>query len=350
MANPEHVAILKQGVAVWNKWRQENPTIRLDLREADLEEADLYKANLTGAELTGAKLGWADLTAARLEWANLSLSNFYRANLLEANLSWADLSGTNLNRADLSGAYFIEAKLDKTNFNWATMGRTILGTVNFTTAIGLDTVKHIAPSIIGIDTIYLSKGTMPEVFLRGVGVPDEIIALQAALRGNPIEFYSVFISYSHADKSFARRLHDGLQGRGIRCWLDEKEMLPGDDIFEQVDRGIKLWDKVLLCCSQHSLRSWWVDDEITRVFAKEQSSMKKRRGKRVLALIPLNLDGYMFTRKWKSAKVTQIKARLAADFTGWEQDNTKFEEQFERVVKALRTGDGGRGEPPESKL
>jgi hypothetical protein len=31
--------------------------------------------------------------------------------------------------------------------------------------------------------------------------------------------YSVFISYSHADKAFARRVHDTLQGRGIRCLL-----------------------------------------------------------------------------------------------------------------------------------
>ena len=66
------------------------------------------------------------------------------------------------------------------------------------------------------------------------------------------EFYSCFISYSHEDKLFARRLHGALQGRGVRCWLDEKQMLPGDDIYEEVDRGIRLWDKVLLCCSRHS--------------------------------------------------------------------------------------------------
>ena len=31
MANEEHVALLKQGVEVWNKWREENPDIKPDL-------------------------------------------------------------------------------------------------------------------------------------------------------------------------------------------------------------------------------------------------------------------------------------------------------------------------------
>ena len=32
----EHVALLKQGMTVWNEWRRENPDINPDLFEANL--------------------------------------------------------------------------------------------------------------------------------------------------------------------------------------------------------------------------------------------------------------------------------------------------------------------------
>ena len=31
MANPEHLAILKRGVEVWNEWREDHPETRPDL-------------------------------------------------------------------------------------------------------------------------------------------------------------------------------------------------------------------------------------------------------------------------------------------------------------------------------
>ena len=52
MANDEHFAILKQGVAAWNEWRRENPDIRPDLSGANLRGAKLSGANLRGADLS----------------------------------------------------------------------------------------------------------------------------------------------------------------------------------------------------------------------------------------------------------------------------------------------------------
>jgi uncharacterized protein YjbI with pentapeptide repeats len=60
MANEEHVALLRQGVEVWNGWRRENPDIRPDLSVADLRAADLSAADLSAADLRAANLGRAD--------------------------------------------------------------------------------------------------------------------------------------------------------------------------------------------------------------------------------------------------------------------------------------------------
>jgi hypothetical protein len=126
----------------------------------------------------------------------------------------------------------------------------------------------------------------------------------------PIQFFSCFISYSHEDKQFATRLYDGLQSSGIRCWLDERQLSLGDDIYEEVDRGIRLWDKVLLCCSSSSLgKSWWVDKEIKTAFEKEQE-LHRERGKTVRAIIPLNLDDFMFSNEWKGSYRAEIRSRV----------------------------------------
>ena len=241
------------------------------------------------------------------------------------------------------------------------------GELDLSKAVGLEHMNHQFASTVGTNTLLHSKGRIPLAFLRGCGLADweienaklyapdlsaaEIVDIQYHVHGlrvaSPIRFYSVFISYSHEDKAFARALHDALQASGIRCWLDEKQLLPGDDIHEQIDRGIRHWDKVILCASRASLTSWWVDKELTTAFAKEAQIMKER-GKKVLALVPLNLDGFLF--QWENGKATEVRARFAPDFTAWQSEGFDLLKAIEPLIKALKADDGGREPAPTPRL
>ena len=321
------------------------------LEFANLKNADLSQTDLHGSSLRAAGLSGAILSGANLKSSDLSSADLRKANLVGADLSSASLSRANLIEADLRGATlrhsdFSIAKLRAANFDKAQIDNVIFNNVDLSEVIKLAAARHLGPSTVSIETLFLSKGHLPLSFLRGVGMPETLITYLPSLTEQALQFYSCFISYSHADKPFARRLHDSLQGKGIRCWLDEHEMLPGQKIYTEVDKGIRLSDKVLLCCSKASLTSWWVDNEIEIAFDAEQS-LRKEHGSEVLVLIPLNLDGYLFSKEYKDGKSTQIKARLAADFTGWESDYKRFDEQLERLVKALESPKGKRTTTPE---
>ncbi|MDO9459912.1 MAG: pentapeptide repeat-containing protein [Alphaproteobacteria bacterium] len=83
--NPEHLAILRQGVEVWNKWWEENPNIRPNLTGVDLRGADLRGYNLRLAILRKAKLGGADLKGADLTYANISTTDLSESVHLTQN-------------------------------------------------------------------------------------------------------------------------------------------------------------------------------------------------------------------------------------------------------------------------
>src|ERR1039457_753021 len=167
MANPEHLKILKQGTEAWYQWREKNQYTRPDFMRANLsnfnlKSPDFQSAYLHGANLHGANLIGSDIRCAILRDADLSNANLSNANLPHVELSNAKLTGT-----ILTGAKF---------------GNTIIGNVDFSAAIGLETVIHYSPSTIGIDTLYKSHGNIPDDFLRGAGVPEEIIDIARSIR------------------------------------------------------------------------------------------------------------------------------------------------------------------------
>jgi len=71
------------------------------------------------------------------------------------------------------------------------------------------------------------------------------------------EDYSVFVSYSHADKSFVRRLTAMFDRRGIRYLIDEKELQWTHHIATEVRNRIEQSTHYLLVLSPTSVKSQW---------------------------------------------------------------------------------------------
>jgi uncharacterized protein YjbI with pentapeptide repeats len=349
MPNKHHLEILKQGATKWNVWRKKkgSGSVFPELEEANLAGADLrhynfVNADLMNADLHGALLGGAYMAHAYLEGADLS-----DANLVDANLSHSELVNTRFNSAELSHALFIEsnmkgadlqstrllasdfsrADLKEANFKSAIFKSTILGDTNLSGAFGLNACQHDGPSI--IDTATLSRsGVLPIKFLRGCGVPDIFIEFLPSLINEPINLYSCFISYSAKDQVFARRLHSDLQDLGVRCWFAPEDMKIGDKTRMRIDDSIRVYDKLLVILSKHSLQSDWVEKEV-------ETAMEKERIRKKLVLFPIRLDDAVM--KIESGWGADIRrARNIGDFKTW-RDPDSYQNALERLVRDLST-------------
>jgi hypothetical protein len=380
MANEDHLALLKQGVEAWNKWREINPEIKPDLSKADLTDldligvnlnkanlysarlnksrlntADLHDANLFHAILNGADLSDANLSEAVLNGAYLSKTNLTRANmpktdlrgallstanLSKANLFQANLYFSNLFGANLTEAVLAEANLYGTRFGWAllrmtdfsraTVGWSEFGNVDLSLAKGLESVKHDGPSSIGIEAFSLSKGKIPESFLRGVGISNVFIKYIHSLSIEAIEYYSCFISYSINNESFAKRLHADLQDAGVRCWFAPEDMKIGDKIRPAIDQSIRVHDKLLLVLSEHSISSEWVEKEVETAF--EEEAKRKQ-----IILFPIRIDdAVMLTEEAWAADIR--RSRHIGNFTGWEKHDV-YIKAFDGLLIDLKASD-----------
>lgn len=372
MPDQKFLELIKKGVETWNTWKEQNPTVRADFRDVDflaaellganlsiaklskanLSRAKLMHANLEGADLSGADLSMSNLSGANLcevrlahanlTGADLTGANFSRANLREANLSMTNLNKTTLNRANLSGVNFGRANMSTANLTEAKMYYTILAAVDLSNVVGLDMVDHRGPSIVGIETLYNSKGELPEIFLRGVGTPENFIAQIKSLVGSSaIDFYSCFISYSRKDQEFADRLHADLQNSGVRCWFAPHDIQGGKKIHEQIDAAIRIYDKLLLIVSDASMDSEWVKTEIANARQKE-----KDQGRR--SLFPIALVSFSEIKKWKSFdadigkdSAREIREYFIPDFSNW-KENESYQKSFDRLLRDLKADNAER--------
>jgi uncharacterized protein YjbI with pentapeptide repeats len=299
MPDERQLKILKKGALACNKWRERNAW-GMDHPFA----AFLMRAS--GADFSGADLSGVDLRGA-------------------------NLTGADLRRANLSWAYLAE-----TNFTNSVVRDTLFANVDLSVTTGLEAVDHRGPSTIGIDTIYLSGGNIPEVFLRGCGVPDDFITNVKSLVGRSFEYYSCFISYSSIDQDFAERIYADLQARKVRCWFAPHNLQGGKKLHEQIDEAIRHYDKLLLILSEHSMNSEWVKTEISKARKREATETHRM-------LFPISLVDFKRISEWEcfdsdrgKDSACEIREFYIPDFSLWKANHDKYTEELGKLLRDLK--------------
>ncbi len=230
---------------------------RANLAGACLSGADLRGADLSFADLSAADLTGADLAGAELREANLSLSDLSRACLSDARLIATRLDVTNLAGADLRRASLVRAGLDATRLDEAVLEMTLFGDCDLSRALSLESVRHLGPSIIGLDTLARSRGLIPREFLRRAGVAEPLVALQERISYTTKDFYRVLLVGSVSDAAFIRRLEADLNRAGLPCWqvaVDDEAAFAAAAGESLLGRFV-YYDQPVLVCSAASLGS-----------------------------------------------------------------------------------------------
>lgn len=189
--------------------------------------------------------------------------------------------------------------MDSADLGLALLAETTFSDCDLSSVLGLTECQHLGSSVLDHRTL------LRLAFLRGCGLPDRWIDYLPSLRGEPIQFYSCFISYSTTDQLFAKRLHADLQDNGVRCWFAPEDLKIGDELRPTIDDAVRLRDKLLVVLSKGSIERPWVKREVEQALDEEQ-----RRGKPILFLIRLDEAILEATSGWGHRREAAPDRRL----------------------------------------
>ncbi|HEX8999524.1 MAG TPA: TIR domain-containing protein, partial [Blastocatellia bacterium] len=127
--------------------------------------------------------------------------------------------------------------------------------------------------------------------------------------------YDAFISHSAKDKPAVRELAERLRNDGLRVWLDDWEIKPGDAILLKIQEGLEQSRTLVLVMSQHASASEWVTFEHHSVLFRDPTNQQRR-------FIPVRLD---------DAEIRDALKQFA--YVDWRQ---RSEEQYAQLLTACR--------------
>ncbi|MBP7687715.1 MAG: toll/interleukin-1 receptor domain-containing protein, partial [Thermoflexales bacterium] len=96
----------------------------------------------------------------------------------------------------------------------------------------------------------------------------------------------VFLCHASSDKPAVRDLYQRLRADGFEPWLDEEDILPGQDWKREIPKAVRESDIVLVCLSKHSInKEGYVQKEI-----KVALDVAEEKPDDVIFLIPVKLE------------------------------------------------------------
>ncbi len=127
---------------------------------------------------------------------------------------------------------------------------------------------------------------------------------------------SIFLSHSHADKPFVRKLASDLANSGVKVWLDEAEILIGDSLIEKIGTGIETTAFVGAVLSTNSVGSRWVKKEL-EIALNEEIDGKRRK------VLPILIEDCEIPNF--------LRGKLYADF----RSPDSYYSEFNKLLKSL---------------
>jgi hypothetical protein len=126
---------------------------------------------------------------------------------------------------------------------------------------------------------------------------------------------------------------------GIKSWYAPEDLKIGTRFRLEIDRSIRLHDKLLIVLSENSLRSEWVEAEVESAFEEE----KRRKLVTVelqgntTVLFPVRIDdAVMGAGDGWAASIR--RTRHIGDFRLW-RDTAHYGEGFSRLLRDLKASD-----------
>jgi serine/threonine protein kinase len=96
----------------------------------------------------------------------------------------------------------------------------------------------------------------------------------------------VFLCHASEDKPAVRKLYQGLRRDGFMVWLDEENLLPGQDWRVEISNAVRNSDVVVVCISTHAMQKrGYIQREIREALDVADEQPEGR-----IYLIPVKLD------------------------------------------------------------